>query len=303
MTRALTTRTPAPTPTRTPAQASTPSQTAAQTQAASQTPAAMPTPPRTPDRAPAATPSAIAKAVAVLEALAGHRRVSQLARATGLPVSTVHRILQEFVALGWVRDGDEHEYLLGPAVLRLAGRAGDDSDLARAARPALHALCEQSGYTVHFGVRQGDEAVYVDKLDGRGAYGMRSRVGATFPLHSTAIGKAILAALPDREMRAIISRTGLPPRTPRTIATVPTLAAHLSTIRVRRWAFDDEENVSRVRCVAAVVVDHRNVPVGAVSVSGLVFDLEREQVCRIAPHVVRAAHEVSAALGAQPRRA
>ncbi|GIG62185.1 IclR family transcriptional regulator [Longispora fulva] len=260
---------------------------------------------RTQAMLPAPTPTAIAKAVAVLEALASHRRVSQLARATNLPVSTVHRILQEFVALGWVRDGDEHEYLLGPAVLRLAGRAGDDSDLARAARPALHALCEQSGYTVHFGVRQGDEAVYVDKLDGRGAYGMRSRVGATFPLHSTAIGKAILAALPDREMRAIISRTGLPPRTPRTIATIPSLVAHLSTIRVRRWSFDDEENVARIRCVAAVVVDHRNVPVGAVSVSGLVFDMERDQACRVAPHVVRAAHEVSAALGAQqyPRTA
>jgi len=249
--------------------------------------------------ATAPAPTAIAKAVAVLEALAGHRRVSQVARATGLPVSTVHRILQEFVALGWVREGEEHEYLLGPAMLRLAGRAGDDSDLARAARPALRALCDQSGYTVHFGVRQGDEAVYVDKLDGRGAYGMRSRIGATFPLHSTAIGKAILAALPDHEVRAVIGRTGLPPRTSRTIATLSSLIAHLATVRVRGWSFDDEENVARIRCVGAVVVDHRNVPVGAVSVSGLVFDMEREQVSRLAPQVVRAAREVSAALGAR----
>src|SRR5439155_899406 len=81
------------------------------------------------------------------------------ANTAGLPISTVHRILQELVAHGWVREGEEHDYVLGPGLMRLAARAADDSDLARAARPALRALCERSGYTVHFGVRQGDEAV------------------------------------------------------------------------------------------------------------------------------------------------
>jgi IclR family transcriptional regulator, acetate operon repressor len=245
------------------------------------------------------SPSAIAKVVAVAEALTEQKRLSRIAQVTGLPISTVYRILQELVTQGWVREGDEHDYTLGPGLLRLAGRAVDDSDLARAARPALRALCERSGYTVHFGVRQGDEAVYVDRVDGRGAHGVRSRIGATLPLHSTAIGKAILAALPDDEVRLIATRTGLPKRMPRTITSAEALLANLVTVRARGWALDDEENVTRVRCVGAVVMDRRGEPIGGVSVSGLSFDMARSQVARLGPMVVRTAREVSAALGAK----
>ncbi|HKT01584.1 MAG TPA: IclR family transcriptional regulator [Rugosimonospora sp.] len=249
--------------------------------------------------APSQSPSAIAKLVAVAEALTEQRRLSRIAHATGLPISTVHRILRELVSHGWVREGEEHEYVLGPGLVRLAARAADDSDLARAARPALRALCERSGYTVHFGVRQGDEAVYLDKLEGRGAYGMRSRVGAAIPLHCTAIGKAILAALPDADVRRIAARTGLVRRMPRTLSTPEALLANLVTVRARGWSLDDEENVTRVRGVGAVVLNHRGDPIGGVSVSGLSFDMARAQVARLAPMVVRTAKEVSAALGAR----
>src|SRR5262249_45255337 len=80
------------------------------------------------------SPSAIAKLVAVAEALTEQRRLSRIANTAGLPISTVHRILQELVAHGWVREGEEHDYVLGPGLMRLAARAADDSDLARAAR-------------------------------------------------------------------------------------------------------------------------------------------------------------------------
>src|SRR5437773_11156564 len=179
------------------------------------------------------SPSAIAKLVAVAEALTEQRRLSRIATPAGLPVSTVHRILQELVAHDWVREGEEHDYLLGPGLMRLAARAADDSDLALAARPILRTLCERSGYTVHFGVRQGDEAVYLDKIEGPGAYGMRSRVGVCVGLHSTAIGKAILAALPDDEVRRIAARTGLPRRVMHNLTTGDDLVTHLDAIRIR----------------------------------------------------------------------
>jgi IclR family acetate operon transcriptional repressor len=245
-------------------------------------------------------PTAIGKTVAVLEALAEEHRLSEIARVTGLHTSTVHRILQELVGLGWAREDEDREYALGSRLLALAGRASDDSDLARAGRPALRALCDRTGYTVHFGVRHGDEAVYVDKLDGRRAYRMRSRIGLSLPLHCTAIGKAILAALPDEEVRQIAERTGLPRRTPHTITSAGALQSHLATARARGWALDDEENELHTRCMAAVVVDHRGLPIGAVSLSALVFDMDRERALRLAPLVVHTAREVSAALGARP---
>lgn len=242
--------------------------------------------------------SAIGKTVAVLEALIECRRLSAIARETGLPISTTHRVLQELVSLGWVGEDEDRDYLPGPRLLALAGRASDDSDIARTGRPALRRLCERTGYTVHFAVRHGDEAVYVDKLDGRRAYRMRSRVGLSLPLHSTAIGKAVLAYLPDEDVRAIAGRTGLPRRTPNTITEVSALLRHLDQVRRERFACDDEENELHTRCVGAVVVDHRDVPVGAVSLSSLAFDLDRRQVRRFAPLVIRTAEEVSAALGA-----
>jgi IclR family transcriptional regulator, acetate operon repressor len=233
--------------------------------------------------------SAITKMVSVLEALADHQRISRISRATGLPASTVHRIVQELVGLGWAREGTEHDYLLGPALLRLAGRAGDYAELARPVRPALRLLADRTGYTVHFGLRQGDEVIYVDRLDGRGAHGIASRVGGAIPLYCTAIGKAVLAALPEHEVRLIAGRT---PR----VTSLPTLMAQLASVRARGWAIDDEENVARVRCVAAAVRDPRGCPIGGVSVSGLAGELERPAASRIGPLVMRTAREVSATL-------
>jgi DNA-binding IclR family transcriptional regulator len=128
---------------------------------------------------------------------------------------------------------------------------------------------------------------------------MRSRIGGTLSLHCTAIGKAILAALPEDDVRGIAHRTGLPRRMPRTLITADALLANLATVRARGWALDDEENNTRVRCVGAVVLDHRGEPIGAVSVSGLSVDLARVQVARLAPMVVQTARAVSRALGAR----
>ena len=242
--------------------------------------------------------SAIEKVVAVAEALGQEHRVSEIARITGLPISTVHRILQELVVLGWVQESDDHSYRVGVRLLSLAGRAGDDSEVARIARPILRALCEQTGHTVHLALRQGDEAVYVDKLDGRRVYQMRSRIGLSIPLHSTAIGKALLARLPDDEIRLIAARTGLPARTERTITDVPTLLAHLTLVRRHGFAVDDEENEVHTRCLGAAVVDHRDLPIGGLSLSSLAFDLDAEHIRQFAPLVVGAARELSAGLGA-----
>src|SRR2546423_3545676 len=89
------------------------------------------------------SPSAIAKLVAVAEALTGQRRLSRNANTAGLPISTVHRILQELEAHAGVREGEGHDYVLGPGLMRFAARAADDTDLARAARAALLALRER----------------------------------------------------------------------------------------------------------------------------------------------------------------
>jgi len=241
--------------------------------------------------------SALGKTVAVVETLAQAGRLSDIARETRLPVSTVHRILQELVALGWAREGENRTYSLGARLLSLPARSTGSPDPARLARPVLRELATTTGRTVHFALRDGDQLVYVDKIEGRGAYAMRSRIGGSIPLHSTAIGKSVLARVEESEVRGIAARTGLPSQTPRTLSDVGALVRHLGKVRSRGFAVDDEEQEVHTRCVGAAVLDHHGEPVGGVSVSSLVFDLSLVQVLEVAPLVVAAAERISRAMG------
>ncbi|MGI8780017.1 MAG: IclR family transcriptional regulator [Solirubrobacteraceae bacterium] len=242
--------------------------------------------------------SAIGKMLAVVETLVEQRQLSAVARMTGLPTSTVHRILQELVSTGWASETPDRRYALGARALGVLGRATGESATARAARPFLEALRDRTGHTVHFALRTGDEAVYVDKLDGRRSYHMRSRVGRSLPLHSSAIGKALLAELSEAEVLVIIGRTRLPRRTEHTITSPDALLAELRTIRGRGFSIDNEENEVHTRCIGVAVHDHRRIPIGGLSLSALAFDLDAEQVRTFTPLVVASGHAVSAALGA-----
>ncbi|MHB1801350.1 MAG: IclR family transcriptional regulator [Actinomycetes bacterium] len=242
--------------------------------------------------------SAIGKVAAIVGTLATDNRLSSIARTVGLPTSTVHRILQELVDVGWVRDDGEHGYLVGARLLAIISRANDDTTLLSVARPILRDLRDTTGHTVHLAMRQGDEAVYIEKLDGRRSYQMRSHVGLTIPLHCTAIGKALMAEMPADEVRAIVKRTGLARHTEHTITRLDQLLGHLDTIRRRGFAFDEEENELHIHCVGAAVVDRRGVPVAGVSVSSLSFDIDEPRMRRHSELVVAAAHQIAHALGA-----
>ena len=242
-------------------------------------------------------PTALGKMVAVVEALAEQRRTSEIARMTGLPVSTVHRILQELVSVGWAREDGDRGYLLGARVLTLAARDTDHVALTSLARPHLQELSDTTGSAVHFGVRSGDEAVYVDKLEGSRAYRMRSRIGLPIPLTSTAIGKAVLAALPEPEVRMIVARAGLPARTPHSLTTVEALLADLAGVRERGYSLDEEENELQISCVGAAVYDHKQVPIGGISLTMLSFEMTPERTHSVVPLVMRTAAAITKALG------
>ncbi|GAB1816889.1 IclR family transcriptional regulator [Herbidospora sp. RD11066] len=242
--------------------------------------------------------SSIDKALAVLEAIAEHHRITDIAAATGVSKSTVHRILQSLVEWGFARTDGNGGYEPGPRILTLAGRVMSRFDPARQAAGALRSLHERTGFTTHFAIRSGDEAVYVEKLEGRRPYQMPSRVGMSLRLHSTAIGKAVLAQLDDDEVRGIVARTQPIKLTPQTLTGEEELLTHLVAVRAVGYAIDDEENVPGIRCVGAAVFDHTGQVLGGISISTLAMDLEPEALKELASDVVSAAREVSLALGA-----
>lgn len=187
---------------------------------------------------------------------------------TGLPRSTVHRILDQMVRLRWLAHAPGG-YRLGMRALELGGLAAGHNEIRAAVGPLLHELCLRTESVGHLAVLDGREVLYLDKGGGRQTSTVPTRLGGRMPAHSTALGKAMLAALqPGIVAAALQSR--LPRLTPRTIGDSAELHRELARIRHRQGvAVDNEESVPGIACVA-VPVCPQGTAVAALSLCTLV---------------------------------
>ncbi len=222
------------------------------------------------------------RAFELLEAMAdagGIATLSELAKSTGLPMPTIHRIVQSLVAGGYVRKDVSHRYALGPRLIRLGEVAG--LTLGARATPYLRRLAEQIGETANLAMLEGDSVVYVAQAPSPHAMRMFTEVGRHVLPHCTGVGKALLAELPVQHVIELIGRTGLPARTEHTLTDLDALLAELRRIREQGFAVDDGEQEVGVRCVAvAVTTGPARL---AVSVSGPSGRLTLGRVHEIAP--------------------
>jgi IclR family acetate operon transcriptional repressor len=208
------------------------------------------------------------RALDVLEALAEAGKplgVGELGERTGLPQGTAHRILQSLHERGYVRRDASRKYSLGTSAVRLAD--GAQRALARSARPYLAELVSLSGETANLAVREGDDVVYIAQVSSPHTLRMFAEVGRHVPPHSTAVGKVLLAAMPRADVRAILRRIGLAPRTDATITDLAAFEAELDLVAAQGWAADEEEQETGVRCVA-VPAGGPGPTVAAMSLSG-----------------------------------
>ncbi|NLU74179.1 IclR family transcriptional regulator [Streptomyces sp. HNM0575] len=242
------------------------------------------------------------KTLDVLEALAAHRSVAEISEATSLPKPTVHRILQTLVERGFARSLGRGSYAGGPRILTLVGSHQHEGDLADQARPVLEALREETDWTVHFALLSGDEAVYAAKLEADKPYRLASRVGMSLALHSTSVGKSVLATLADESVLALLKRTGMPARTERTHTDPAKLLDELSAARERGYAEDREENEAGVVAVGAPVFDHSARAVGGMSAVTLSSFPDEASLARSGTAVAAAAERFSLTLGAPAHR-
>jgi DNA-binding IclR family transcriptional regulator len=210
------------------------------------------------------TPTAVIDRISLLlDAFDGPGRLTlaQIVRRTGLPRSSAHRMLERMVQLRWLRRTGR-DYELGMRLVELGSLAVHQDRLVRAAGPLLGELHRATGLVAHLAVLDGPDVVYLDKVGGRMADAIPTRVGGRQPAHCTAAGKAILAycdedALLDLQVR----------KTKYSVCTGSQLAAELAKVRAHGVAFEREESLLGFGCVAAPI----GVPgeaVAAVSVCG-----------------------------------
>lgn len=256
-------------------------------------------PPGRPSDQPPVTPvlGASEKTLLVLEAAMAHGRFTDVVEATGLAKATTHRILATLVDRQFVSLAGDGTYLPGPKILQLAGRAMARIDIAAIAQPFVDELVERTHCTVHVGVKNGDEIVYLIRADSDKPYLMPSRVGLAIPLHTSGIGKAVLSGFTDQGLERFVERAGLPRRTEHTLTTLAELRAEVAGIRRLGYALDREENVPGVVCVAAPIRDTTHTVTYGISVSTLTLEHSIDQVEAMAPLVVETADRISAALG------
>jgi len=240
------------------------------------------------------------RAAALLRALAEAGRplsAGELAAAVGLPRPTVYRLLQTLCAEGWVAQNGR-SFVIGASVLWLAARRLEQLELRSVGRPLLAELRDRTGETVHLGVLEAGQVVYVEKLESPGPLRMASMVGRIVPAHSTALGKAMLAYLPWEQVERIVEKHGLARRTSNTITDPARLFQELAAVRARGYSIDNVENEEGIRCVGAAIFEHRGRVAGAVSVSGSVATISLERARReLAPLVREAAERISRAMG------
>ncbi len=223
----------------------------------------------------------------VFEGPRDHATLEQICRATHLPRSTAHRILDQLVRLDWL-DHTSVGYRLGRRSLSLGGGTQGFNDIRSAAAPYLHDLSVRTGAVIHLAVLQGDQVNYLDKVGGRFAVTVPSRVGGMQPAHCTALGKAILAWHDPDAVDEILAER-LVAQTRATIVGREALHAELHRIRQRGGlAFERGESFAELAC-AAVAIHGPDGPVAAISAVGP-SDIQIE---RVAPLVVNAAKVVT----------
>lgn len=228
--------------------------------------------------------------------------VTDLAAEAELDKGTVSRLLATLRDAGWAyQSPDDRRYRLAGKALSLSHDYTNRVDLRTLALPLLADLRDAWEETVHLGIVEGDEVVYIERLEPEATVRVVSIVGQRMPLASTAMGKAFLAALPPDERQQRVLGLRLVPHTEHTVTDPAQLLAELEEIAERGYAVDREETTREVTCAGAPVTDVTGRPVATISVCGPSYRMKR-RLAAIGVACATTAATISVALGDSQKR-
>lgn len=244
------------------------------------------------------------RSMVLLEKLAEEKNgigISRLAEATGLHKSTVHRLLGTLMNRGYVeKEVDSDKYKLGKKILFLASSILDSMDLRKLANPYLRKLANETNEVVHLSILDGDEAVYIDKLEGdniNSSVRMNSQIGKRVPLYCTAVGKILVSHFDDSTIKALIKEEKMIRLTDRTITNLDDLIQEINKVRKLGYALDDVENEEGIRCVAVPIYNKEGKIIASASVSGLTIILNDEKLEAVKEELIKTSKLISYQLG------
>jgi IclR family pca regulon transcriptional regulator len=227
--------------------------------------------------------------------------IADIADELGMSRSTTHRYVITLLALGYLEQGASRKYRLGLRVTDLGMSALNSTGLREHAQPYLEELRQRTSYTVSLAVLDGPEILYVDRARSfrRGqAPGADVRTGSRLPAYCTAMGKLLLANLPESDQRELLSSIKLTKHGPNTITSKKALREELNDVLEANFAVDDEELAKDLYSVAAPVRNEARQVVAAVDIAVPASMITiGELVDALGPHLVSTADRISARLG------
>ena len=241
---------------------------------------------------------ALERGLAILEHLTKCRHgqtLSQLTRQLRLPKSSVHCLLLTFERHGYLyRDEASGRYRMGLRVCDLANTAIEGIQVREQAAPFLSRLRTSTGLTGHMAILEGGEVVLIEKME-TPKFRVNSWIGKRMDLHCTALGKALMAYLPDEQVESLVRSRGMLRHNDNTIGSIRRLKQELEQVRRQGYAVDDEEEEINVRCIGAPILNSHNQAIAAISITGTVADIHADS----RDDLIASVKETASAIAAQ----
>jgi IclR family transcriptional regulator, acetate operon repressor len=226
--------------------------------------------------------------------------LTEISRRLNMPKSTAHSLLNTLVPEGFIEKVGRDSYALGTAVIVMTQNVRVNVEMRDRAAPYLRELADQCDESVYLTVRNGDYVLYIYAIESSRRLIARTAVGDRAYMHSTGVGKAILAELPAEQCEQIISRVGLPAVTKHSITDFAQLQRVLEQTRERGYSIDNQENELRNYCLGTALYDGSGQVIGACSVAGTDPEIIGVRMPELSDHLLRTGLTISRNLGYVP---
>lgn len=225
-------------------------------------------------------------------------KLTEITERMGLHKSTVHSLLKTLQKHRYIEQNMENgKYSLGMKLFERGNYVTQNLDIRAIAREHLVELSKKTGRTVHLVILDGKEGIYVDKVESLNATVLYSRIGRRVPIHSSGVGKALVAFKEPADLEKILENYEFTKRTARTISDKESLLKELETVRKRGYAVDNEENEPGVYCIALPIKDHSGQVAAAISISTTAGHVTPEELGSTIENLKETANKLSEKLG------